>query len=512
MTHDHPTMLARSVDWLASAFPAWHARRLVARHQVEFLATLRPLRNDRASGALPNDPSTLDAKINYWDRQVMVDTFDTMVREAPLLSGLVNTFVVNTVPPTGLRPIPATGNTTFDGELSRHFTAWAEDPALCDARKICDLWQYQQVLLRSVLGHGDGGILCLADGTIQGVSAPKIATPAKYSSEEGLQVHQGVYTGRGVAPRGYYVSPRDRYGRVKRSEFQYLPAEHFLHCYRPESFDDYRAASAFLSSYHHLRMAEQIMHYKLFQQKMASVFGIAIHKSKDKSTSPLQRLGVTNSAAESRGESKTTAIRPDFELFPGMGITLDADEDITVVDSKSPGNEFENFVRLVCRYIGLSCGLPLEFVLQDWSRANYYGNRMASLMGKRVLLSWWQVPAVATRRLYRRRVEYLIETGAVSIPGGLERSPYACEITLPPPIEVDPEKAFRAHMLEVAANVNTKEAWAKQQGHTVTDILEQRKTEHEAEKAAGLPMVASIVPGVQLLTDLEASSDGNDSE
>jgi hypothetical protein len=466
-----PTFLARTVDWVASAFPTWQAARMLARQRVEFLDTLRPLRNDRASGALPNDPSTLEEKINYWDRQVMVDTFDTMVREAPLLSGLVNTFVVNTVPPTGLRPIPATGDKTFDGELSRHFTEWADDPALCDARKICNLWQYQQVLLRSVLGHGDAGLLCLADGAIQGVSAPKIATPAKYQSAEGIQVHQGVYTGAGVAPAGYYVSPRDRYGRVKRSEFQFLPATHFLHCYRPESFDDYRAASAFLPSYHHLRMAEQIMTYKLFQQKMASVFGIAIHKSKEKSTSPLGRLGTSNSAAETRGESHTTDVRPDFELFPGMGITLNEDEDITIVDSKSPGNEFENFVRLVCRYIGLSAGLPLEFVLQDWSRANYYGNRMASLMGKRVLFSWWQVPAAATRALYRRRVERLLRRGILSIPAGLDRSPYACEITLPPPIEVDPEKAFKAHMMEVAANVNSKEAWAKQQGHTVMDIL-----------------------------------------
>ncbi|MFA5436649.1 MAG: phage portal protein, partial [Candidatus Neomarinimicrobiota bacterium] len=199
-------------------------------------------------------------------------------------------------------------------------------------------------------------------------------------------------------------------------------------------------------------------------------------------------------------------------LFPGMGITLNEDEDITIVDSKSPGNEFENFVRLVCRYIGLSAGLPLEFVLQDWSRANYYGNRMASLMGKRVLFSWWQVPAAATRALYRRRVERLLRRGILSIPAGLDRSPYACEITLPPPIEVDPEKAFKAHMMEVAANVNSKEAWAKQQGHTVMDILAQRKIEHEAEKAAGLPMVASITPGVQLLTDLETSDNGNDSE
>ena len=253
-------------------------------------------------------------------------------------------------------------------------------------------------------------------------------------------------------------------------------------------------------------MAEQIMQFKLFQQKMASVFGIAIHKSKDKTTSPLQRLGTSNSAAEKRSEDKTTDTRADFELFPGMGITLDSDEQITVVDSKSPGSEFENFVRLVCRYIGLSCGLPLEFVLQDWSRATYYGNRMASLMGKRVLLSWWQVPALATKAIYRRRLSLLIENGALTLPTGITTSPYACDVTLPPPIEVDPEKAFKAHMMEVAANVNTKEEWARQNGKTLDRIIEQRKTEHERERASGVPMVASVTPGVQLLTDMEAGN------
>jgi len=497
------TRLATAVDWVASAFPGWALRREVCQKQREMLATLKPLESSRASGTIPNSPQTLENKISWWDRCKMVDLFDTMIHENPLLGGLVNTFVCNTVPATGLRVVPTTNDKTFNEELSKRFNDYAEDPAQVDARGILNLWQLQAVLLRSVLGHGDAGLAYLSDGTTQGVSAARIATPPDYRKWEGERVHQGVYTGPGIAPIGYYVCPRDRYGRVSTDKKQYVPREFFLHTYRAASFDDYRARSAFLPGYPHMRMAEQIMQYKLFQQKMASVFGIAIHKSKDKTTSPLQRIGTSDSAAEDLSESRTTDTRADFELFPGMGITLDSDEELTVIDSKSPGTEFENFVRLVGRYIGLACGLPLEFVLQDWSRATYYGNRMASLMGKRVLLSWWAVPAQATRALHARRVNYLIESGTMSLPAGLDGPPAACDITLSPPIEVDPEKAFRAHMLEVAANVNTKEAWAKQQGKTMTDILRQRKTEHDSESDSGLPMVASVTPGVQLLTDAE---------
>ena len=503
------TRLSRAVDYVASAFPGWALSRAVASKQREFLATLKPLESSRASGTLPSNPETLEQKITPWDRCKMVDAFDTMVHEVPLLSGLVNTFVVNTVPPTGLRIVPTTSDPTFNEEAAKRFTGYAEDARQIDARQILDLWQYQAVLLRSTLGHGDAGIALMADGSIQGVSAAKIATPSKYGRHEGAKVHQGVYTGAGVAPRGYYVCRRGKYGGIT-DKFQYIPRDFFLHMYRPASFDDYRAASAFLSSYRHLRMAEQIMEYKLLQQKMASVFGIAIHKSKDKTTSPLSRLGTANSAAETRGEAKTGDTRPDFELFPGMGITLDSDEDISVVDSKSPGAEFENFVRLVCRYIGLSCGLPLEFVLCDWSKANYYGNRMSSMMAKRVLLSWWQVPARFTSAVYRRRLSLMLQDGTLRIPAGMTTSPFDCDVTLPPPIEVDEQKAFTTHMLKVAANVDTKEEWARMQGKTLSTVVKQRATEHEREKQSGLPMVASVTPGVMLLTDVETPNAGTE--
>jgi capsid protein len=487
--------------------PGWANRRLVARAQAQALSQFvgggfGPLQTDRLTGAVTGRQGTLDERLPWWDRLKMIGEFDKLVHENPLLCGLTDQYVVNVIPAEGVRPIPQTGNDDLNGELTKRFEDWAET---AEVRGL-SFWDYQRPWLKTMLGHGDN-LTVQVNGRLQGVSANRIQTPMKHGRYEGDRVHQGIYTGTGPTPKGYYVGTRRGSWVHTEMKFRYIPAALAHYGFDPGTFDldCYRGCSRFLSSFPYIKRVESLLRFKTFQEKMAAVFGIAITKDKEKTTSPVSKLG-TGRPAETVGEAKTTATRPDIELFSGMGITLNQDEDIKTIEHKANAGDFESFVRLVCRILALGANLPLEFCLLDWSQANYYGNKMAAGSGKRQFLETF----IRVRRLvswvYRWKVEEFIRTGLVKLPAGYQGDYLAHETTLPPPIEVDDLKAFQLHRQKVEAGVDTWDAWCRGQNRVFAKITEQRKTELEMQKNAGLPIVATSTPGVKLLSELEQES------
>ena len=491
---------------IAALFPGWGRSRYVARLQMDALAKFAPLQHDRAVGPVPTLQGSLDDRLPWWDRLQMISLFDSLVHENPLLCAMVDQYICNVIPAAGIRPVPQTGNDTLDGELSRRFEDWAET---AEVRGL-SFWQFQRPWLKTVLGHGDNLTIRVADasgGRIQGISANRIATPISHGTYEGTRVHQGVYTGEGVTPRGWYVGRANGAGILLQDSFRYIPADFGLFGFDPARYDldNFRGVSRFLAAFPHMRRAESILQYRTFQEKMASVFGIVIKKSKDKATSPLSRIGTSAlpSAAETAGATATTSTRPDFELFAGMGMTLNDNEEIDTIDPKSPGADFETFFRLICRFVGIAAGLPLEFVLLDWTRANYYGNQMSASMGRRQFLNTFMLVRALVRWTYLWQARRFIDEGLVKLPAQLDRDPLTHETTLPPPIEVDELKAFDLHRRKVESNVDTWESWCQHQGRVLTRIIDQRQTEIGKMKDAKLPILATSTPGVKLLSEIE---------
>jgi len=494
VTESSPTRIDRLISWIA---PGVAVRRRIARVQLQYLDTIAPLRPQRDSGDHRTDTSPLDTKIPWRDRLKMISLFDELVHANPLLSGMVDQFICNVVPPSGIRPIPETGSPAVDAEIAKRFEDWAETSA--DIRQRLNLWQFQQIYLKTILGHGDCAIVRLSDGHIQGIEADRIATPKKYTRHENKTVFQGIYTGGAPAAKGYYIAPRDKWGTLNEDKFRHIPARHVTHGFFPEDFSHWRGVSIFLPTYRYVKVLESLIRYKLFQQKMASVFGLAIKKSPNKTTSPLAAIGTSR---ESASAAETGATRPDIELFAGMGITINPDEEIIPIDSKTNGGDFDTFVRTVCRLIGVAVGLPLEFVLYDWTKANYYGNKMTSGMAMRRLMYCYAPVANLTSILYRWQVARWIDDGTIRLDSAVE-DPFARSLTLPPPIECDEERAFKVQRMKVESNVASWDEYLKAQGRSLTRVLQRRKDEIAKQKEAGVPIIASSTPGVRLLREIE---------
>lgn len=493
----YSTKLDRMITRIA---PNWGFKRMVARAQMDAMARFAPLQSDRGTKTFGTGQGDLDERLPWNDRLKMINMFDTLVHENPLLSGMVDQYICNVIPANGIRPIPTTGNEDFNKECSSIFEEWAED---CEVRGM-SFYQFQKPFLKSILGHGDAGVAKVRDGgpRIQGVSANRIATPLRYSIYEDGRIKQGVYIGRGVRPKGYYVVRRDKYMYQINNEFRYLPADKVLFTYDPAKFDldNYRGVSNFLTCFPQLQRADSLLRYKTFQEKMAAVFGIAIKKDKEKTESPVRSIG---NRRETQSEQQTGATRPDVELFSGMGVTLNNDEDIETIEHKSQGNDFKDFYWLVCQIIGVGANMPIEFVLLDWSRANYYGNKMSTTMAKRKFANSYRLVEQLVQWAYKWIISYYIETGRLKPPASLTESPLSMACTMPPPLELDENKSFDLHRKRVENNVATWEDYAKAQGRNVDQIYKMRREELDKQQKNNLPTPVTSEPNVKLLSELE---------
>ena len=188
--------------------PGRAEQRFLARARAAAVAEFTgfaPLQTDRLTGAVTGRQGTLDERLPWWDRLKMIALFDELVHENPLLCALADQYVVNVIPSGGVRPIPQTGNDDLDAELTKRFEDWAET---AEVRGL-SFWDYQRPWLKTMLGHGDN-LTVRVQGRLQGISANRIQTPSRHAMYEGERVHQGVYTGEGPTPLGYYVgSPRE---------------------------------------------------------------------------------------------------------------------------------------------------------------------------------------------------------------------------------------------------------------------------------------------------------------
>jgi len=91
---------------------------------------------------------------------------------------------------------------------------------------------------------------------------------------------------------------------------------------------------------------------------------------------------TTDAAGTLGGRTATTdqvggATRRIEDLAPGMIEYLNPGEEIDFLTPRSPGNQFEIFIKRLLRGIGASIGEPYEFISQDFSESNYSQSRLA---------------------------------------------------------------------------------------------------------------------------------------
>jgi len=250
----------------------------------------------------------------------------------------------------------------------------------------------------------------------------------------------------------------------------------------------------------------ELIEAELVNAKVSACFGIVIKKA--------GAYAEAFNMPEENGERV-------FEIAPGMVEFLEPGEDIDVIDAKRPGNNFDDFVKLILRGIGRSLGLSYEQISGDKSEVNYSSTRHSELEFQ----DFVNVLVKALERyvltpVYYEFLKHSVMLGAVTAQGGIKdwtnwtqhkwiHKGFAW---------VDPLKEVQAVQLALKSGLTTLTDELAKRGKDLDEVIRQRKKEIEELNKAGLldvtqqglkeDNVSAVIDLNKILTDEEEGVDG----
>lgn len=225
---------------------------------------------------------------------------------------------------------------------------------------------------------GDMLTVFLNDGRLQAIEADRVRTPQ--ANRDGVppvppetlkRMKWGVVLSESGAAEAFAVNRRgpqystgpDLLTSANSFQFERLVSARNAHLLGYfERFDQVRGNSPLISALNAFRDTYEGIDYALMKAKVSQLFAIAILR---KATGGLE--GVTS-------EDGRTEI--DFNRGP-IALDLDPDEDVKVVESSQPSDQWQAFMNLVIAVSLKSLDIP--FCYYDESKVNYSSYRGASL-------------------------------------------------------------------------------------------------------------------------------------
>jgi lambda family phage portal protein len=420
---------------------------------------------------------------NYRTRALELDATNAIA------NGILDRCVDNVVG-TGIHLRPNSGDQGWNQAAQDMIEEWSWSRA--DVRGLQDYFSdLQSVWFRERMMGGDVGIVLLADGSLQTIDGADIETPpgkvADDSIIDGVQVDR---LGRAV---GFYVAADEngvKYERVNARDFVHFPRP-----LRPKSV---RGVTAFRQSIDSnlFDMMDGYLEAVVAAAQMAAMFGLLFET--EEGAGALGSLGATTDAA---GDAAR-----EFALEPGLIKFLRTGERVVQVKPEQPTQSAPDFMAMVCRYLGLPFGLPLELVLMDFSKTNYSSARAALLQAYRVFRKdQGRMVNTVLRRIHRWRISKWIK--ADELPA--RDDAWAHTVTLPGWAWVDPEKEIKAHLIAVDAGLETLSEIAASVGKDFGEIVQTRQREREAMTGADIPLIHSNATRDEGVTSEPAPPGGN---
>ena len=493
---------ANFVDKFANEyFPGWGVKRESARMRADALAKYRQLDQTRPDHKSISGSSSLEAdEINRYDRQVMVNISRKLVRENPIVGGIIDTFIDNVVTYQGIRPLPNTGHEEFDKQSLSMFMDWTEK---ADERGVLSFWEYQRILFKTYFSDGAAGTILRPSGELRGIELDILMTPQKYRDRENYSMIQGIQIDPVTQKRQrYWLGQRGKYGILPNCEFTSVPARNFIHTANIDRFSQFHGISKLFASYDKLRNLDDLIDYSMFAAKVQAMFAIALEPKKSPS-------GGAPSMAHSPLGTKNP-VKPDApaELTAGKGSIIDLGtygaEKANMLSVNQPGPHFLEFATFIARLVGCSVGLAVDLVLMDFHEGNYSSQRMVFRVAFKSFMRQWSVMRKFNQRVYNWKISNWIKSGELPLPDKIKNNYLSCIWTPPVAESLDPEKEVKASLIAEMAGYTNKEIECIKRGTTLAENISIESKAIKLFCDAGVPFVMSDIPGIKTLQEINA--------
>lgn len=409
-------------------------------------------------------PSTLDA-----DSEILADLPRLRSRSRDLIRNnswavsIIDSLVQNVV---GRGIIPQVlGDRAFSEDAER---VLLESFEKIDIASDLDFYELQALVLRQMLECGESFVRITYDNNKPKALKLQVIEPDQIWSNataiNGNEIRSGIEidgnTGKHVS---YFVNYHPGgYSKTGIASEQRVLAMDMIHVYlktRPGQTRGVPILAPVISQLHDLG---EYVEAELVAARVAACFAVLIKKA-------------YHGAPEENEDGDKIQ-----NLTPGMVGRLRQGEDVSIVDPKRPGGQFNLFTSLLIRAIASGVNLSYETVSRDYSQSNYSSSRIG-LLSERA--HYRQLQGFLIKRLCNRVVDEIQEFRYLR---GQQAEKFKVSWLCPGFEWVDPQKEAAAQVLAIQNNLRTKRSIIAERGEDLQEVFEQRAKEKELEKELGI--------------------------
>ena len=423
-------------------------------------------------------PGTEDQITGAFDRNsIRLECLD-LWRNNEIVRGTTERFVDYSVAdgiwPQALTSDPMWNRTAEDWwrQIYVPMADWRNQPAV-------NLINHQGFVVSDRLLSGDIGFIMLKNGQLQPIEAPLIVTPS--GKENDPKIVDGVQRSASGVVTGYWVAPRGNGGGVDNKKARFIPAENFIHCYRPGRVDQLRGIAELAPAINKLRDYDTTDEFVLNKIKNdASILTVKIKQGK--LANEMGRNGYQQTDANSQDPTKVE------KREWGNEISLNANEDYKSFDGKAPNQQYVPYLEHELKAIAACVNLPYEFLMLIFTSGSFSAQRAAMLHAQKTFTDWHDyVVNVFCRRVWNWRIAKAMKNGEIPpapiVDGQSEW--FKVKWSLPHFGWIDPLKQVQAQRDRVRLGMSSLESEARREGIEVQDTFtDQKRTMLDAQKKA----------------------------
>ncbi len=512
-----PTILDR---FIAAVSPERALKREVARQRLEVMntgysyhgasQTKKSMVGWFSRGGSPDDDITLNLdKLRERSRDLYMGN--------PIASGALKTEKTNVVG-SGLQLNPQIDADflrftdeqadSWERNVRREFALWANSKN-CDAARMSDFYQLQQLAFLSALMSGDTfALLPVIPRTgdvyglkVQLIEADRVCNP--HNVPEDSKTMAGIEVGEYGDPVAYYISKHHPLSllNTKLNEWTKILAfgpktgrRNVIHLMDLERPGQRRGVPILAPVIEALKQLGRYTEAELMAAVVSGLFTAVITTE----SGDTGDIGEEELPGIVTGTSDDDSIQDDIKLGNGTLISLSPGEDIKTVNPGRPNATFDPFVLSILRQIGAALEIPMELLIKHFT-ASYSASRAA-------LLEAWKffrrqrdwLASDFCQPIYEEWLAEAVARGRISAPGFLSdpavRAAYCgAEWNGPSPGQIDPLKEVNAAVIRVQNCFSTRaKETAELTGGDFDQNYRQRVREEKMMKEGGLIVEAPL--------------------
>jgi len=326
---------------------------------------------------------------------------------------------------------------------------------------------------------GDFFTLKMKNGRVQAIEGDRFRTPT--SLPKGVEpddVVHGVIVDKAGGARGYCLHNRGKWGDGFDFD-RVLTARHVLGHGYYDRFDQVRGVSLVAPGINVLQDTYEGLGYAAVKAKLAQMFGVVFKQSEEQEES----LGEVTITTDNDGLPKKAETEIKFGGAP-VQLDLNPDEDVTILESSHPQQQFQEFLRLLIM-VGLKA-VDIPYCFFDEGHTNYAGNRQAWLLYDQSAENKRDDNRELLNALLAWRVGLWIIDGVLELPKGMSIADVRWEWIARAIPWIDPLKEIMADIRALEARLTSRQRICKRNGVDFFEIADELALEEEYLQGVGL--------------------------